>query len=106
MRQCQNTDALLTTPYWRYDMAAIKGTHPPLKHTRQDFPEIKGKIVESVELFANHDHYGITIRCKNRTTLTFRIETCAVVFPVYSKWKGGEEKPLMRYKPLRSKVRT
>jgi hypothetical protein len=85
-------------------MAAIKGTHSPKKHTRQGFPEVRNKIVDSVELFAHTGYYGITIRFQDKTTLIFRIESCLVAFPVYSRWKGGEEKPLKRYQPISSKV--
>jgi hypothetical protein len=52
-------------------MAAIKGTHSPKKHTRQGFPEVRNKIVDSVELFAHTGYYGITIRFQDKTTAHF-----------------------------------
>jgi hypothetical protein len=87
-------------------MADIKGTHSPEDHTRQDFPEVRDKIVDNVELSAQPDYYGITIRFQDKTTLTFKIELCLVASPIYSDWTSGEEKTLTRYQPIRSKVPT
>jgi hypothetical protein len=80
-------------------MANIKGITP----TRQDFPEVRDKIVDNVELSADSDYYGITISFRDKTTLTFAVEPCALTFPVYSQWTKGEEKPLREYEPVHSK---
>ena len=79
-------------------MAAIKST------TRQDFPEVKGKIVDTVELDIEMSFYGITLRFQDRTSLTFSIEPCVFTFPVYADWTGGEEKILKKYQPVRNVV--
>ncbi|HLJ85724.1 MAG TPA: hypothetical protein VKZ53_02820 [Candidatus Angelobacter sp.] len=85
-------------------MAAIKRTHSSKAHTRQDFPEVKNKIVDTVELSAQTDYYGITIRFQDKTALTFVVEPYVVAFPIYSDWTGGEEKLLKRYGLVRSEV--
>ena len=87
-------------------MADIKGTHSEDSRTRQvvSFPEVKGKIVESVELSADPDYYGITFHFQDKSTLTFIIEPCLITFPVLADWTEGEEKTVKRYKPVRSKV--
>jgi len=85
-------------------MADIKGTHFPAEPTRQDFPEVKDKIIDGVELSADHEYYGITIRFQDNTTLSFTVEPSAVVFPVLANWQNGEEKTLKKYKSVRSKV--
>ena len=72
--------------------------------THRTFPEVRGKIVDSVELSADTDHYAIEIRFQDKTALTFTVEPCLVTFPVYSDWTGGEEKILKEYEPVRSKV--
>ena len=79
-------------------MAENKGT------TRQDFPEVRDKIVEIVELSVEPGYYGITIRFQDKTKLNFSIEPCVFAFPVYSDITGGEDKPLKRYKPISSKL--
>jgi hypothetical protein len=85
-------------------MADNQITHLPDLPTRQDFPEVKDKIVEIVELSVEPDYYGITIRFRDKTALTFVIEPCVFTFPIYSDWTGGEEKPLTRYQPIRSEI--
>ena len=69
---------------------------------KQAFPEVKGKIVDSVELSAEDDYYGITISFEDSTSLTFTIEPCVTTFPVFAEWKNGEEKILKGYEPARS----
>lgn len=70
----------------------------------QDFPEVKNKIVERVELTVESDFYSITIRFQDKTALSFVIEPCVVASPVYEDWTGGEGKTLKEYSPIRSRV--
>ena len=77
----------------------------PAPHTRQEFPEVKGKIVDLVELEIEPDFYGISIRFQDRTSLTFSMESCIFTFPLYSQWtKEGEEKIVKEYEPVRNTV--
>ena len=85
-------------------MANDKGTHSHDLPTRQDFPEVKDKIVDIVELSAETGFYAITIRFQDSTTLTFSIEPCVVAFPVFSAWTDGEENQLKRYQPILGKI--
>lgn len=71
---------------------------------KQAFPEVKDKIVDSVDITADAEYYGITIGFQDGTTLTFTIEPCVVAFPVFAEWKNGEEKILKEYGPVRSEV--
>ena len=70
----------------------------------QNFPEVKDKIVEKVELSVESDYYGITIRFQDKTALSFVIEPCVFAFPVYEDWTSGEAKRLKEYRPIRSRV--
>ena len=80
-------------------MADIKGT------TKQDFPEVKGKIVDAVELVVEASFYGISVCFQDRTSLTFSIEPCVFTFPIYSQWTPeGEENIVKEYQPVRSIV--
>ncbi len=87
-------------------MANTKSTRSKPKHTRQlaDFPETRDKIVENVEVFSDHEYYGITIRFTDKTALNFTLETAVFTFPVYSDWTGGEEKILKKHKSVRSHI--
>ena len=85
-------------------MATDKNNQFPTEATRQDFPEVRDKIVNAVEVHADHEYYGITIRFQDNTTLAFTIEPCVFTFPVLADWTDGEEKTLKRYRPVSSKV--
>ena len=87
-------------------MADNKGTHPSNGHTSAvlDFPEVKDRIVERVEVFSDSEYYVITMRFQDKTTLTFIIEPCLVAFPVLADWTGREEKTLKKYKSVRSHI--
>jgi len=80
-------------------MAEIKGTG------KLDFPEVKGKIVKSVELDVEASFYGIAIFFEDKTSLTFSMEPCVFAFPVFSQWTPeGEEKIVKEYPSIRSIV--
>jgi hypothetical protein len=85
-------------------MAEDKRTHSQDPRTRQEFPEVKGKTVDFVELAADSDFYGITIRFQDKTSLTFTVEPAVITFPVLADWTGGEEKLLKEYQPMQSKT--
>ena len=85
-------------------MADTKSTHSEESHTTLSFPEVTGKIIESVELSADPDYYAITFYFQDKTKLTFNIEPCVIAFPVLADRIDGEEKILKRYKPIRSKI--
>lgn len=67
---------------------------------RQEFPEVKGKVIDSIRITADEDYYGICIRFQDKTGLAFSFESGIVAFPEYSDWTGGEQKPLKQYELL------
>jgi hypothetical protein len=71
---------------------------------KQDFPEVNGKIIESITLSVGPDYSGICIRFQDKTGLAISIKSCVIASPVYADWTGGEEKMLKEYKPIRSDV--
>lgn len=71
---------------------------------KQGFPEVKGKIIESVELDVEASFYSVAIFFQDKTSLTFSIEPCVFTFPVYSQWAEGEEMIVKEYQPVRSVV--
>lgn len=87
-------------------MAESKDTNLPNSPTRHDFPEVKGKIVEAVEVTVTSEYYGITVRLQDKTTLNFVMEPCVFAFPVYSDFTSGEEKILKQYRPIRSEIKS
>jgi len=91
-------------------MADNKRTHSTERHTSlrelADFPEVKDKIIDGVEVSSDLEYFGITITFQDKTTLTLILEPCVAVSPVLADWTDGEEKVIKKYKPVRSKVPT
>jgi hypothetical protein len=83
-------------------MAAHKRTGSRRKRTRNAFPEVKGKIVEGVELTPSEHGYSIGIMFQDRTYLSFDVEPYITVFPELSDWKTENYKPLKRWRPVHS----
>jgi hypothetical protein len=89
-------------------------THSPKKSTRRktvrgrqvvNFPQVKGRIIERVELSISADDYSIDICFQDKTALHFDIdiERCISVTPDYADWKTGNWRSLKRWKPIHSK---
>jgi hypothetical protein len=83
-------------------MAKSKGTHSRRKR-KNAFPEIKGKIVESVEVDPGENGYTIGIMFQDRTYLSFDVEPYLTVFPELSDWKTKNYKPLKRWRLVHSR---
>lgn len=82
-------------------MAKSKVTHSRRKR-KNAFPEIKGKIVEGVELMPSENGYSIGIMFQDRTFLSFDVEPCITIFPELSDWKTKNYKPLKRWRTIHS----
>ena len=84
-------------------MATSKGTHPRKKRTRQflQFPQVKGKTVESVEI--DPDVEVISILFEDKTVLSFDFDLRLAVFPELSDWKTGNWRGMKRWRPRHSK---
>jgi hypothetical protein len=72
------------------------------KKRKNAFPEIKGKIVEGVELMPSENGYSIGIMFQDRTFLSFDVEPYLTIFPELSDWKTENYKPLKRWPTVRS----
>jgi hypothetical protein len=85
-------------------MATSKGTHPRKKRTSRflQFPQVKGKTVESIEV--DPDVEAITILFEDKTVLSFDLEPRLVIFPEFSDWKTGNQRGMKRSRPLHSKT--
>ena len=104
-RQCLNTGAALTTNHlWleRRPMAAHKRTRSPKRRTSfVRFPEVTGKVVESVEV--DRDVEAVTIVFEDKTVLSFILEPLLAIFPELSATRKRERRTIKRWPPLQSK---
>ncbi|MFZ1005306.1 MAG: hypothetical protein WAN65_00610 [Candidatus Sulfotelmatobacter sp.] len=82
-------------------MAVNKSNRSRKRRTRQ-FPQIKGKIVDDVELSLSTEYRAVDIRFQDKTSLTFALEPCFRIAPVLADWKSGDFKLLKRWQPVTS----
>src|SRR5262245_680650 len=67
-----------------------------------DFPEVKGKTLESVQLSLGLDDSGISLSFQDRTHLEFSIEPIYTVRTEFSNWKTGNGRRIKRWPVFRS----
>jgi hypothetical protein len=109
-RPCATTNAALTkTHYGGALLASNKVTRsrkrrkePPYRRVLR-FPEVRGKIIDLVELGSSPDDYTIEIRFQDKTALSFDIEPCITGFPELANWRTGEYTPIKRWRPVHSR---
>jgi hypothetical protein len=70
---------------------------------KMKFPEVKGKIIQTIELFVSPDECIIDIGFQDKTSLSFDVEPCVVIMPVLADWKTGEYRPLKRWRTVHSR---
>jgi hypothetical protein len=68
------------------------------------FREVKGKIVEGVEIKPGENGYSIGIMFRDRTFLSFdvEVENRMTISPELSDWKTKNYKPLKRWRTIHS----
>ncbi|HEY2497107.1 MAG TPA: hypothetical protein VGK24_08560 [Candidatus Angelobacter sp.] len=74
------------------------------RRKRSGFAEVKGKIVDSVEIKPADNGYGVGIMFQDRTFLSFDVivEPRFTVTPELADWKTGNYRPLKRWRTIHS----
>jgi hypothetical protein len=78
-------------------MAEDKGTR-----TVTEFPEAKGKIIESIQVYVAADHFSANVNFTDHTAIVLSMEPSINIFPYLGDWTTGERKILKQYEPVRS----
>jgi hypothetical protein len=81
-------------------MAKSKSTRKRRK--RDVFPEVKGKVVERIEISTLSGACAIGILFQDRTYLGFDLDPFLRITPDFSDWKTHNYKPLKRWPPIES----
>jgi hypothetical protein len=94
-----------TRPRKKHTTRTTRTTHPSSKNSQfLRFPEVKGKVVDRVEIGPTVE--AITIIFEDKTVLSFDIESTLTVFPEFSDWKTGNARTLKRWPALHSGLQT
>src|SRR5258708_39815361 len=56
-----------------------------------EFPQMKGKTLDKVELFTAPEYHSISLDFQDKTSLALRIEPCFALQATYSDRTGDEE---------------
>jgi len=85
-------------------MAAHKRKRSPERRSSRFlyFREVKGKVVERVEL--DPQAQAVTILFRDRTALSFEVESRHYIFPELSDWKTRDWKVIKRWSAVRSNL--
>jgi hypothetical protein len=83
-------------------MARSKRTRSRSRNRLPGFPEVKGKVVERVEVSIIGGDCAIGMLFQDRTYLAFEIEPVIRITPDFSDWKTKNYKPLKRWRPITS----
>ena len=77
-----------------------KTRKPPRKRRPRHclrFPEVQGKTVEFIEMWADSDFPCVDIGFDDKTALHFVMDTRLAMQPTYSDWKTGNQRVLRRW---------
>ncbi len=67
-----------------------------------EFPQMKGRTVEKLELFTSAEDHSIAIQFQDRTLLSFRLELGFTLTADYLDFKTGDGRVVKRWGPIRS----
>ncbi len=68
------------------------------------FEEIKGKLVDFVEVFTAGEYHAIDVRFQDKTALHFVINPGFIVETEYADWKTGNWRPIKRWPLIHSET--
>jgi len=68
-----------------------------------DFPELRGRVVETVEFYSSDEYHYVSLRFDDQTEFFFdiEIENRLKVSPELVKWKQGNSRVLKRWPAFR-----
>jgi hypothetical protein len=66
--------------------------------------EVKGKLVDLVEVFTASDSHSINVRFQDKTTLRFAIDPGFIMETEYADWKTGNWRPIKRWPLIHSET--
>jgi hypothetical protein len=68
------------------------------------FEEVKGKLVDLVEVFTAGEYHSIDVRFQDKTALHFVIVPGFIMETEYADWKTGNWRPIKRWPLIRSET--
>ena len=71
---------------------------------RIQFPEMKGRTVETIEFYTSPDYHSISVNFNDKTSLSLDIDPVPgfTISPIYQRWKAGNSRVLRSWPVIRS----
>lgn len=69
--------------------------------TVTEFPEAKGKIIESIQVYVAADHFSANVNFTDKTAIVLSMEPSFTLFPYLGDWATGECKVLKEWEPVK-----
>src|SRR5947209_7458069 len=66
------------------------------------FPQMKGRMVENIELFTTADFHAITIDFQDKIQLNLILEPCVQIVSNFADRSSGEQRILKRWPTVRT----
>jgi len=70
---------------------------------RKKYPEVRGKVVESVQEWHTDDGFHITVTFRDQTVMNWEISTRIVLKPDLRNFKSGNGKLVRSYPTIRTR---
>ena len=67
-----------------------------------EFPEMKGRTVEKIELFSAAEYHSVTVHFEDKTSLNLAIEPLFEVHAELASARPGDLRIIKRWAPIRS----
>jgi hypothetical protein len=84
-------------------MTEENGNESPDERTRTtEFPEVKGKVIQSIQVYVTADNFSANINFTDNTALILALESSLTVSPYLGDWAMGECKVLKEWEPIKS----
>jgi hypothetical protein len=84
-------------------MTTENGNQSPDERTRTtEFPEVKGKVIQSIQVYVAADNFSANINFTDNTGLILALESSLTVSPYLGNWATGDCKVLKKWPPIKS----
>jgi hypothetical protein len=84
-------------------MTTGNGNESPDERTRTtEFPEAKGKIIQSIQVYVTADNFSANINFTDNTALILALEPSLTVSPYLGDWATGDCNKLKEWEPVKS----
>lgn len=61
------------------------------------YPQMKGRVIEQVELYVSSDYRCVSIHCADKSAFTVVVDSCLTFQAEHVEWKAGNQRVVERW---------